>query len=444
MYNCGPTVYDFAHIGNLRSFLFADILRRYLEYRGYKVKQVMNITDVGHMLEDADTGEDKIERAALRAGKTPKQIAAFYTKSFFDDIKKLGILKAYKYPRATDHIKEMIEAIKVLIKNGYAYEKNGSVYYDLKKFKDYGKLSGNKMADLIIGSHVEVNEEKKNPYDFALWIHNSKHKMQWNSPWGKGYPGWHLECSAMAMKYLGKTLDIHTGGEDNKFPHHECEIAQSEGANGVKFANFWLHTKHLLVDGQKMSKSKGNFYTLNDLLKKGYSERAIRFLLTTTHYRNELNFTLQGIDAAKSALFRIDNFYTELNRKEFGKEKLPISLKKIEENFKEAMNDDLNTAKAMSIIFEFARLLNPILGRISAKDKKNILKLFDKFEKVFGFKLENLEAEDRKINKLLTARAFAKKRKDYKTADNIRERIEKMGYAVEDYTDGSAGIKKIG
>lgn len=442
MYNCGPTVYDCAHLGNLRSFLFADILRRFLEYSGYKVKQVMNITDVGHMLEDSDIGEDKIERAALRAGKTPKQISAFYTKSFFEDIKKLGVLKAYKYPRATDHIKEMIEVIKKLIKNGYAYEKNGSVYFDLKKFKPYGKLSGNKMEDLIVGSRVEVNSEKKNPRDFALWIHNPNHKMQWQSPWGKGYPGWHIECSAMAMKYLGKTLDIHTGGEDNKFPHHECEIAQSEGANDVKFSNFWLHTKHLLVDGQKMSKSKGNFYTLDDLLKKGYSARATRYLLISAHYRDELNFTLKGLDAAKSALFRLDNFYTELNRKEFGKEKLPLSLKKIEDDFAEAMNDDLNVAKAMATIFDFAHLFNPLLRKISVKNKKDILKLLNKFDKVFGFKLENLEVKSGKVDKLLAVRAIARQEKNYKKSDDLKKQIEGMGYKVEDYPDGASSAKK--
>ncbi len=444
MYNCGPTVYDYAHIGNLRSFLFADTLRRYLEYSGYKVRQVMNITDVGHMLEDADAGEDKIERAALRAGKTPKQISVFYTKAFFEDIKKLGIEKASKYPRATDHVKEMIEVIKKLIKNGYAYEKNRSVYFDVKKFKDYGKLSGNKMEDLIAGSRVDVNEEKKNPYDFALWIHNPKHKMQWQSPWGKGYPGWHIECSAMAMKYLGKALDIHTGGEDNKFPHHECEIAQSEGANKVKFANFWLHTKHLLVDGQKMSKSKGNFYTLNDILKKGYSARAIRFLLTMTHYRSELNFTLEGLDAAKSVLFRLDNFYTELKNEEaFGAEKLPLSLKKIEKDFSEAMNDDLNVAKAMAIIHDdFMRPLNPLLRKISVKDKKDILKLLNKFDKVFGFKLENLDVEDKKVDKLTNKRMFARIRKDYITSDKLRKQIEEMGYIVEDLPNNQMTVKK--
>ncbi|MEA3272830.1 MAG: cysteine--tRNA ligase, partial [Patescibacteria group bacterium] len=288
MYNCGPTVYDFAHIGNLRSFLFADLLRRYFEYSDYKVKQVMNITDVGHMLEDADEGLDKIEQAAKKAKKTPAQVADFYTKAFFDDVKKLNIKQAWKYPKATEHIKEMIKIIEKLIDKKYAYEVKGSIYFNVKKFKKYGKLSGNKLKDLMAGARVEKNPDKKNPYDFALWIYNPKHKMQWNSPWGKGYPGWHIECSAMAGKYLGETIDIHTGGEDNKFPHHEAEIAQSEGANGKKFARFWLHTRHLLVDGKKMSKSKKNFYTLEDLLKRGYSARAIRYLLLSSHYRDKL------------------------------------------------------------------------------------------------------------------------------------------------------------
>jgi len=256
MYTCGPTVYDYVHIGNLRSFLVADLLRRFLEFKGYKVKQVMNITDVGHMTSDAESGEDKMEAAARREKKDPWQIAEFFTKAFFADAQKINLKKAWKYPRATDHVKEMIKIIEKLVKNGYAYEVNGSVYFDLSKFSDWGKLSGNKLEDLIAGARVEVISEKKNPYDFALWIKNPAHIMQWDSPWGKGYPGWHIECSAMAMKYLGEMIDIHTGGEDNKFPHHESEIAQSEGATGKQFVRYWLHVKHLMVDGEKMSNQK--------------------------------------------------------------------------------------------------------------------------------------------------------------------------------------------
>jgi cysteinyl-tRNA synthetase len=465
MYNCGPTVYDFAHIGNLRSFLFADTLRRYMEYSGYKVKQVMNITDVGHMLEDADTGEDKIERAALRAGKTPKQISAFYTKAFFEDIKKLGIEKAYKYPRATDHVKEMIEVIKKLIKNGYAYEKNGpssastvvktladkkasagkSIYYDLKKFKNYGKLSGNKMEDLIAGARVEVNSEKKNPYDFALWIHNPNHKMQWNSPWGKGYPGWHIECSAMSMKYLGKTLDIHTGGEDNKFPHHECEIAQSEGANKVKFSNFWLHTKHLLVDGQKMSKSKGNFYTLEDLLKKGYSARAVRYLLISAHYRDELNFTFSGLDAAESVIKKLDEFFGKLSEKSKGKEKVSAAISKAKKELSEAMNDDLNVAKAFAVMFEFIKEINQAIQKgIAEADRKSALKLLKDFDKVFGFNLQKPKQEKipAEVLKMAKERDVARVSKDWARADKLRAEISAKGYAVEDTVSG-AKVKRI-
>lgn len=435
MYNCGPTVYDFAHIGNLRSFLFADTLRRYLEYSGYKVKQVMNITDVGHMLEDADTGEDKIEKAALRAGKTPKQIAAFYTKAFFEDIKKLGIEKACKYPRATDHIKEMTEVIKKLIKNKYAYAMNGSVYYDVKKFKDYGKLSGNIMNDLIAGSRVEVNEEKKNPYDFALWIYNPKHKMQWQSPWGKGYPGWHIECSAMAMKYLGKTLDIHTGGEDNKFPHHECEIAQSEGANKVPFSKFWLHTKHLLVDGKKMSKSKGNFYTLEDILKKGYSARAIRYLLISAHYRDNLNFTFSGLDAAESALARSDEFYGKLSKKRNGKEKISAIILKARKEFKEAMDDDLNIAKSFAAMFEFIKEINQVMQKgIIEADRISALKLLKDFNNVFGFNLQKPKKEKipSEVLKMAKKRDEARAAKDWMRADKLRDEISMKGYSIED------------
>lgn len=448
MYNCGPTVYDYAHIGNLRSFLFADTLRRYLEYSGYKVKQVMNITDVGHMLEDADTGEDKIEKAALRAGKTPKQIAAFYTKAFFEDIKKLGLEKAYKYPRATNHIKEMTEMIKKLMKNGYAYEVSGSVYYDLKKFKSYGKLSGNKMEDLIAGSRVEVNSEKKNPYDFALWIHNPNHKMQWNSPWGRGYPGWHIECSAMSMKYLGKTLDIHTGGEDNKFPHHECEIAQSEGANKVLFSKFWLHAKHLLVDGQKMSKSKSNFYTLEDILKKGYSARAVRHLLISAHYRDELNFTFSGLDAAESVIKRLDEFFGRLNKKQ-GNAKTQNNVKreiaKARKEFEEAMNEDLNVAKSFAVMFEFVKEVNQALQKgIAEADRKNALKLLKDFDKVFGLNLQKPKKEKipQDVLKIAKERDEARVSKDWARADKLRDEISAKGYVIEDTSDGTK-LKKV-
>lgn len=442
MYTCGPTVYDYVHIGNLRSFLVADLLRRFLEFKKYKVKQVMNLTDVGHMTSDSEAGEDKMEAAARREKKNPRQIAEFFTKAFFVDIKKMNFRKAWKYPKATDHVKEMIKIILKLIKNGYAYEVNGSVYFDLSKFSGWGKLSGNKLEDLIAGARVEIVTEKKNPYDFALWIKNPSHIMQWSSPWGKGYPGWHIECSAMSMKYLGETIDIHTGGEDNKFPHHESEIAQSEGATGKQFVRFWLHVKHLMVDGEKMSKSKGNFYTLAQILEKGYSPRALRYLLLTSHYRDSLNFTFDGLAAAEKNLAKIDEIWTKINEvkaKGDGAGELVIAAEKISAEFEAALDDDLNISGALAVLFNFVRQINAGLAvGVSKKEltaAKNVLR---KMDGVLGFGLEKIKAEKipDKIKKLLTEREQARSAKDWKRADLVRAEIEKLGYAVEDTAEG--------
>ncbi len=464
MYNCGPTVYDYIHIGNLRSFLIADLLRRYLEFSGYEVKQVMNITDVGHMTSDAEAGLDKIEAAAQREKKSPKQIAEFFTRAFFDDIKKLGLKPAWKYPKATEHIKEMIKLVQKLIKNGFAYEVNGSVYFDLSKFSNYGKLSGNTVEDLIAGARVEVISEKKHPYDFALWIRNPKHLMQWDSPWGPGYPGWHIECSAMSMKYLGETIDIHTGGEDNKFPHHECEIAQSEGATGKQFVRYWLHIKHLLVDGKKMSKSLGNFYTLRDILEKGFSPRAVRYLLLSTHYRDPLNFTFEGLRAAEEALHRLDELWTKINEaakspsRRAGKkakgllpqEKKAVSIQKIiqesREDFIRAMDDDLNISKALAVLFNFVHKVNAALARgVDRADLVMARRLLLDFESVLGFGFEkvSLEKIPGRIKKLLKEREDARAVKDWARADAVRKQIEKMDYIVEDTTEGPKVKLKI-
>lgn len=450
MYNCGPTVYDYVHIGNLRSFLVADLLRRYLEFKGYKVKQVMNITDVGHMTSDAEAGEDKLEMAAKREKKTPWQIAEFFTKAFFKDIGKLNFRKAWKYPKATGHIKEMIKIVEKLIKNGYAYEVNGSVYFDLSKFSSYGKLSGNTVQDLMAGARVEVVSEKKNPYDFALWIKNPAHLMQWKSPWGKGYPGWHIECSAMSMKYLGETIDIHTGGEDNKFPHHECEIAQSEGATGKQFVRYWLHVKHLMVDGEKMSKSKNNFYTLNQILetclpagRKGYSPRALRYLLLSSHYRDSLNFTFDGLEAAETALGRIDETWTKINEtipKNSGDADLRAAAEKSLTDFETALDDDLNVSGALAVLFNFIRQINDGLSRGPSKKELTTAKdALLKMDGVLGLGFFKIKAEKipEKIKKLLTEREQARKTKDWAGADAVRKKIEEAGYTVEDTAEGT-------
>jgi len=328
MYNCGPTVYSYAHLGNFRYFLFVDLLKRFFELEGLKVIQVMNITDVGHLTDDSDDGEDKIQKQAKKEKLDPLQISKKYTNAFFNDIQLLKLEPADFYPKATEHINEMIEIIKVLIAKGFAYENNGNVYFDISKFSEYGKLSGMKLEELESSSRAVDDPNKKHKNDFALWFSNSKyenHIMKWNSPWGEGYPGWHIECSAMSMKYLSstfeggkfypekfQTIDIHTGGEDNKFPHHDSEIAQTECATGKLFSNFWLHVKHLIVNGEKMSKSLGNVYNLSDLLSKGFTPEAIRLEFLSTHYRQTLNFTFEGINTAQANIARIQEVVDKL------------------------------------------------------------------------------------------------------------------------------------
>ena len=487
MYNCGPTVYDYVHIGNLRSFLFADILRRYLGYSGYKVKQIMNITDVGHMTTDADAGEDKMSVAAKREGKGPIEVARFYEAKFMEDMAALGVRPATKYPRASEHIPEMLAIIKKLMKRGHAYlvpehgESQGqsfvgkelslgsSVYYDLSTFPNYGKLSGNTVDDLIAGARVDVIAAKRNPYDFALWIYKPTHVLKWPAPWGGGYPGWHLECSAMAMKYLGATIDIHTGGEDNKFPHHECEIAQSEGATGKQFVRVWLHVKHLLVDGKKMSKSLGNFYTLKDLLAKGISARAIRYLLSSTHYRDSFNFTLDGIKAAEGALKRVDELVERLhnspqpslNLREGDRSVLPLRVRGSERGlraivlrtrrgFIAALDDDLNVSKALGVLFEFVRELNRMVegGRQGLRHSGGLasvyqfaLQLLQEFDEVLGLGLKLSQKKQStipaEVMALVGEREEARRAKDWARADRLRTQIEVQGYLVKDTPEGA-------
>jgi cysteinyl-tRNA synthetase len=292
MYNCGPTVYGRVHVGNLRTFLFADTLRRWLEVRGYEVRQVMNITDVGHLLDDADEGEDKIEAQARREKRDPWEISRGFTELFLADVRALGLLEPRARPKASEHVGEMLEIIEGLIAKGYAYEVGGDVYYEVAKFPRYGRLSGNSVAELEAGARIEVRGEKRHPADFALWKSDPKHLMKWESRFGPdGFPGWHIECSAMARKHLGDVLDLHTGGEDNVFPHHECEIAQSEAFTGKPFARYWMHSKFLQVDGGKMSKRLGNVWNLDDVKKRGFAPRVLRFALIRGHYRGPLNFT---------------------------------------------------------------------------------------------------------------------------------------------------------
>ena len=424
MYSCGPTVYDSVHIGNFRTFLMADFLRRAFEYSGYEVRHIKNITDVGHLTQDdIEAGEDKMIKAAKREKKTPYDIARFYEKEFYKDERELNILPAHKFPRATEYIKEMIAMIEKLIANGYAYEINGSVFYDVTKFKNYGKLSGNTLENLKAGARLEKHPDKKNPHDFALWLKASpEYLMQWNSPWGKGYPGWHIECSAMSAANLGNTMDIHTGGEDNIFPHHEDEIAQSEGATGEKFVNYWVHGRHLLVDGEKMSKSKGNFYVLADIEKRGFSPLSFRYLCLTAHYQSQLNFTWKSLEASQNALNKLYDFIITSPPDKGG---LGGGYEK---KFQKALENNLDTPKALAIVWEMIKS-----KELSYADKKASLL---KFDQVLGLGLDKVKKKEikmpEKIKDLIKQREEARKNKDWQKADELREEIKKEGYAVKD------------
>jgi cysteinyl-tRNA synthetase len=445
MYNCGLTVYDYATIGNLRAFTFADVLRRYLEYKGFTVKQVMNFTDVGHMFHDVDVGEDKMATAAEREKKDPWAIADFYIKVFLEDAKKMNFEEPMVRPRATDHIDDMIGLIQKLIENDYAYVVNGSVYFDVAKFKDYGRLSGNTIEKLKTGAggRVEYNPDKRNQFDFALWVNDSRHIMNWKSPWcEKGYPGWHIECSAMSIKYLGETIDIHTGGVDNLFPHHENEIAQSEAATGKKFVNYWLHCEHLLVEGQRMGKSLGNFYTLNDLIAKGHDPKALRYLLLSGHYRQQFNFTFEGLEGAKAAIDRLVNFMYRLidaNGKGCGDE-IKRLMDRVQKDFSEAMDDDLNTGVALAALFEFAREVNNLIDddKLSKEEAQKVYTLMVGFDKVPGVigDVEKEEKLSKEAEELIRKREEARKAKDWKTADQIRVQLKTMGIIIEDTPQG--------
>lgn len=452
MYNCGLTVYDYAHVGNLRAYTFADILRRYLEYKGYTVKQVMNFTDVGHMVGDADASEeaeDKMAKAAQREKKSVWQIADFYIKKFLEDCKIMNFEEPMVRPRATEHIKEMIELTQKLIENGYAYIANGSVYFDISKFKNYGKLSGNTIKNLEAGAggRVDFNEDKKNQLDFALWVKDPEHVMKWESPWSVGYPGWHIECSAMSSKYLGKSIDIHTGGVDNIFPHHECEIAQSEGASKKKFVKYWMHVSHLQVNSQKMSKSLNNFYTLSDIMKKGYSPKALRYLLLSAHYRTQLNLTDEALASSEKTLKNLIDFMNRLKEFKVDKirnKKLSKTVIDSKKSFEKHMDDDLNISHALAAIFNLVSETNKAMieGKISKENKEEILEAMKSFDKLLGvLEQEKLEITP-KINKLLKEREIARKEKKFKEADKIRDELKKMGYEIEDSPTGPR-LKKI-
>lgn len=438
MYSCGPTVYSYAHIGNFRTYIFMDTLRRVLKYNGYELKHVMNITDVGHLESDADEGEDKMEKAARKEKKDPYEIANFYTKIFLKDMEKLNIDKPEIITKATENISQMIEYVKEIIKNGYAYETSKGIYFDISKLDKYPVLSNRKLDDQIAGARVDVDPEKKNPYDFALWIKAPEnHIMKWESPWGLSYPGWHLECSTMGRRFLGEEFDIHTGGVDHIPTHHENEIAQSKGATGKIPAHVWMHCEYLQVDGGKMSKSLGNTYTISQLQEKGISPLAFKLFCFTAHYRNKLNFTFEGAYGAQKALERLyDSYIKNANGVDDVDEDI---IKEYEERFLAYINDDMNMPGAMSVVWEIAR---------NAKKSIKFADLLLKFDKVLGldmknaenylleFKHEESEGLPEEIKALVEERKQARAEKNWAKSDEIRDRIISLGYSIKDTKDG--------
>jgi cysteinyl-tRNA synthetase len=452
MYTCGPTVYDFAHIGNFRAYATSDVLVRLLHVDGYAVKFLMNITDVGHLtgdnLGDADTGEDKMEKSARKEGKTAWEVAQFYTDAFVADYEALNYTKPEQWVKATDHIQEQIDLIRTLEEQGYTYTTSDGVYFDTSKFKDYGKLST--LDQVKEGARVEINPEKRNPRDFALWKFSpedeqrptseggearQRRQMEWESPWGKGFPGWHIECSAMSMKYLGETIDIHTGGVDHISVHHTNEIAQSEAATHKRFVDYWVHTAFMLVAGQKMSKSLGNVYRLYDLEKEGFEPLALRYLYLQTHYRQEMNFTFGALEAAQNAL---NHLRRELVNWDEASEE---GSKEHEEGFSAAMNNDLNTPEALSVVWDMVKADIPSgkkLRSLAVMDRVLGLGLEEYRQNESQKKPVNIPAE---VKELAQERQKLRKSKQFAQADQLRNKVLKMGFEIVD-TEKGYEIKK--
>ena len=440
IYSCGPTVYKDATIGNMRTNIFQDVLRRVLKYNGYKIKHVMNITDVGHLVSDGDEGEDKMIKSAKEEHKTPLEIAEHYTKLFFQDLKDLNIEMPEIICKATDHIPEMLEYVKKLMENGYAYETSTAIYFDISKLDKYPILSNLDIEEQKAGARVNVDPEKRNPYDFALWIKAPEnHLMKWDSPWGPSYPGWHIECSAMGQKYLGEQFDIHTGGIDLIPTHHENEIAQSKGACGKIPANYWLHGEYLLINGGKMSKSLGNVYLIKDIKDRGYDPIVYKLLCYSCSYRIKLNFTWEGMEATSKSLNRLRNGYkTHIEGKEKLDEEDRKRLEEIEHNFHEAINDDMNMPLAMSYVWEAVRY-----NKKSPEVADSLLK----FDTVLGLKVDK-EPEQEEIEipqevlDLMKQRKQARQEKNWTESDRLRDLIKEKGYEVKDTKDGM-DISKI-
>jgi cysteinyl-tRNA synthetase len=456
IYVCGPTVYDYAHLGHAKTYISFDIIVRYLRYLGYKVRYVQNITDVGHLLGDAQEGEDRIEKKARMEKIEPMELVEFYTRSYFKDMDQLGLIRPDISPRASGHIIEQIDMIQKLIDKGYAYEQNGNIYFDVYKFKEYGKLSGRKIDELESGIRVEVREEKKNPVDFALWKKADKgHLMRWTSPWGKGYPGWHIECSCMATKYLGQPFDIHGGGLDNIFPHHESEIAQAEAANDSSFAKYWMHNNMVTINGSKMSKSLGNSITIQDMLKE-YSPLAIRYFILMSHYRSNLDFSKDALKAAAKGIKRLHSSYNRIlsalqvsnNVKTEGE----LNLTEFIQNFQTAMNDDFNTPQAIASIFELLNEINRSLDDPQRKPNKvQLEKMIEVLSGTAGDVLGLLSTEKQsetnfteKMNQLmhivLELRLQLRDQKNFLLSDKLRSDLESIGIRIKDTPDGAIWV----
>lgn len=438
MYTCGFTVYDYTHIGHMRKYIGDDILRRTLSYLGFEVTHVQNVTDVGHLASDADEGEDKMEKGAKKYNKTVWEIAQYYTDYFYNTMDALNVLRPSVICKATEHIEDMIKLIKKLSDKGYAYETDEAIYFDISKFPNYGQLSGQKLEDKLKGAREEVyvDPQKKHPADFALWFKRvgrfADHTMHWNSPWGDGFPGWHIECSAMSMKYLGETLDIHTGGVDHIPVHHENEIAQSEAATGKKFVDYWVHHEHLQVNGQKMSKSLNNFFTIDDIKKEGIDPLAMRLLFLQSHYRQQMNFTWESARAANEAYKRLKELVISLksqnSRTTLSEEKL-TQIDEYRKRFVEVLSSDLQTAQAVAVMWEMLK------SNIPSTDKLDLLYEFDQ---VFGLKLNEVEVQNipPEIIALAEKRQQYKKEKNFAKADEMRKEITDKGYIIEDTPDG--------
>lgn len=432
MYSCGPTVYSYAHIGNLRTYIFMDLIRRALKAAGYKLKGVLNITDVGHLMADSDDGEDKMEKASREQQKSPYEIAEFYSKVFFEDLRKLNIGKPEIIAKATDHIQDMIKYVQALSDAGYAYETSDGIYFDIRKFPRYGILSGTNLEDQIAGARVEVNDEKHHPADFALWKKaDPRHIMQWVSPWGMGYPGWHIECSVMSQKYLGQVFDIHSGGVDHIPIHHENEIAQNEAITGKQSVNYWMHGEFMLVDGGKMSKSLGNTYTIAQLEDMGYQPLDFRFFCLNAHYRKKLNFTFDGMKAAKISRERL--LQSLAQHKDSTKPTPKEKLDALRAEFTAAIEDDLNVPLALGVLFT----------ALKEPKSNDIYQLALEFDRVLGLSLDRLPVPEKpqydipdEIKNIAEQRFQAKKEKNWALADQLRAKITESGFAVKDTKEG--------